>query len=200
LMNPVDLGQVASALQGKTFAGLQLPKLEAFTLDVLDRLAAIEVQSAGYSKAAVELLLKVPVATEAAGGAESSRAAVNGSSKVRRVRTQQQQQQQHGSTTSRNIEHTGKELFGFKAAVEGLSSSSSSSSDDDEDDVNARSSDIGGRSCDVTGQLLKQRLVQLQQIVMEAAMDLPGAGMDGNDVQFTAMAAVAAVATADNAR
>ncbi|KAF6263227.1 hypothetical protein COO60DRAFT_485251 [Scenedesmus sp. NREL 46B-D3] len=59
-MNPIDLGQVAAALQGSTFEPLGLPKLETLLLDVLDRLAALELQSGAYSRAAVELLMRMP--------------------------------------------------------------------------------------------------------------------------------------------
>jgi hypothetical protein len=90
-MNPVDLGQVAAALQGPTLQPLELPKLEALLSEVLDRLAAVEVASGAYSKAAVHMLLRIdgqrlaaaeemPV-LQAAGAAAS---AVAGS-RVRRV-------------------------------------------------------------------------------------------------------------------
>uniref|UniRef100_A0A383VCV1 FAST kinase leucine-rich domain-containing protein n=1 Tax=Tetradesmus obliquus TaxID=3088 RepID=A0A383VCV1_TETOB len=59
-MSPIDLGQVAAALQGLTFEPLGLPKLETLLLDVLDRLAAVELQSGAYSRAAVELLMRMP--------------------------------------------------------------------------------------------------------------------------------------------
>jgi hypothetical protein len=59
-MNPIDLGQIAAGLQGSTFEPLGLPKLETLLLDVLDRLAAVELQSGAYSGAAVELLMRMP--------------------------------------------------------------------------------------------------------------------------------------------
>ncbi|WIA21123.1 hypothetical protein OEZ85_005438 [Tetradesmus obliquus] len=48
-MSPIDLGQVAAALQGSTFEPLGLPKLETLLLDVLDRLAAVELQSGQFA-------------------------------------------------------------------------------------------------------------------------------------------------------
>jgi hypothetical protein len=60
-MSPIDLGQVAGALQGPTLGGLQLPKLDALLSDVLAQLAAVErgAGRGGYSRAAMELLLRM---------------------------------------------------------------------------------------------------------------------------------------------
>jgi hypothetical protein len=75
-MNPVDLGQVASALRGPTFALLELPKLESLLGEVLERLAEVETASGAYSKAAVHMLLKI----EGVGGSGSSAGSSGGSS------------------------------------------------------------------------------------------------------------------------
>lgn len=77
-MNPVDLGQVASALRGPTFAPLELPKLESLLGEVLERLAEVETASGAYSKAAVHMLLKI----EGLGGSGSSAGSSGGSSRL----------------------------------------------------------------------------------------------------------------------
>lgn len=87
-MNPVDLGQVAAALQGPTFQPLHLSKLEGLLLDVLDRLAALEVSSGAYSKAAMHMLLKMQGAVGLPDKSSSSISGVGsgaGSRLVRRV-------------------------------------------------------------------------------------------------------------------
>lgn len=85
-MNPVDLGQVAAALQGPTLQPLELPKLEVLLSEVLDRLAAVEVASGGYSKAAVHMLLRIDgrPSPEEGPPLQEAAAAVAGS-RVRRV-------------------------------------------------------------------------------------------------------------------
>jgi len=81
---------VATALQHSTLADLQLPKLERLLLDVLDRLAAVEVQSGAYSRAVMEQLMRWPQAQAAASSSAgssngSSSGDTGGSGKVRRV-------------------------------------------------------------------------------------------------------------------
>jgi hypothetical protein len=83
-MNPVDLGQVAAALQGSTFRPLQLPKLEALLGDVLARLAALEVTSGAYSRAAVRMLLKMQ-SSGGGSGSGSSSGSGGSSSRFRRI-------------------------------------------------------------------------------------------------------------------
>lgn len=82
-MNPVDLGQVASALQGPTFGPLQLPKLQALLGDVSDRLASVELASGAYSKAALRMLLSMPSVGGGSGGSSGGRA--GGAGRVRRA-------------------------------------------------------------------------------------------------------------------
>lgn len=86
-MNPVDLGQVAAALQGPTFQPLHLSKLEGLLLDVLDRLAALEVSSGAYSKAAMHMLLKMQGAVGLPDNSSSSSGGGSGAGSrlVRRV-------------------------------------------------------------------------------------------------------------------
>ena len=87
-MSPVDLGQVASALQSPVLEPLQLPKLESLLLDVLDRLATVELQSGAYIRAAVERLMRMTTANAFTG---SNAVGSNG----REVLQEIVQQQQH---------------------------------------------------------------------------------------------------------
>lgn len=82
-MRPVDLGQVASALQSPVLEPLQLPKLESLLLDVLDKLASVELQSGAYSRVAVEMLMKMTAeeaSTDSISSSSSSDSVRHGSS------------------------------------------------------------------------------------------------------------------------
>lgn len=98
-MNPIDLGQVAAALQSPVLEPLQLPKLEALLLDVLDQLAAVELQSGAYSRAALELLMRIPAVAGEAGRASSESSSKDGRAVLRQL-VQQQQHQQTAQATS----------------------------------------------------------------------------------------------------
>jgi hypothetical protein len=183
-MNPVDLGQVAAALQGPTFRPLELPKLEALLSEVLDKLTAVEVASGAYSKAAVHMLLKIN------GSAEQQQGSGKAGSRIRRVVLGSSS---NGSRNVAEVSVSGQHGFGAAAVLSGVgngahtvpaaaaaagpleaSSSggsirSSSSNEVSSSSTNSSSLEAGIRQAEEVAQL-KEYLVQ--QSVMEGSSSL----------------------------
>ncbi|KAF8056871.1 TBC2 [Scenedesmus sp. PABB004] len=123
-MNAVDLGQLAAALQGPTFERLQLPKLEALLLAVLDRLATLEGASGAYSQAAIEMLLRMPA--DAGGSGSTSGTSGSGSSSGSTSGSSGSTSGSSGSTSGSSSSGGGGGDRGSAGAANGRSSGGSS--------------------------------------------------------------------------
>lgn len=176
-LNPVDLGQVAAALQGPTFRPLELPKLEALLSDVLDKLTEVETASGAYSKAAVHMLLKIegsrvqqPGGSSGRGGSRVRRVVLGSSNGSRGLNASGVGSNQHGLENAAVVSGAG---IGPVAAVQhsqGVSGSGSSSSSSSS---SYSSSIVGhgmqGRQAEEVAQL-KEYLVE--RSVMDASSSL----------------------------